>query len=85
MLVHEIGHLPFEAEITSYVEFGKLNRITVACDNMLFKDTIPQGTVSEQTKYVFFVFFNLHALDLLNCTKFNTLLSSFLLYAHLLS
>uniref|UniRef100_A0A336KUJ1 CSON000008 protein n=1 Tax=Culicoides sonorensis TaxID=179676 RepID=A0A336KUJ1_CULSO len=45
---HEIGHLPFEAEITDFVKYGKENRVTVLCDNVLLQDTIPQGRVTEQ-------------------------------------
>ena len=45
---HEFGHLPFEAEITQFVNFGKENRITVLCDNVLLQTTIPQGKVVEQ-------------------------------------
>ncbi|KAJ8922926.1 hypothetical protein NQ315_001469 [Exocentrus adspersus] len=44
---HEIGHLPFHSEITQYLKFGKENRVTVACDNTLLADTIPQGRVEE--------------------------------------
>lgn len=43
---HEIGHLPFLAEITKYLIDGE-NTITVACDNTLLDDTVPQGFVSE--------------------------------------
>lgn len=43
---HEIGHLPFVADISQYLEFGKENLITVACDNTLHADTIPQGNIS---------------------------------------
>ncbi|XP_053671853.1 beta-glucuronidase [Anopheles nili] len=45
---HEIGHLPFEIEITNVLEYGAANRITVLCDNVLLKDTIPQGKVDNQ-------------------------------------
>lgn len=45
---HEFGHLPFEAEITQYVNFAKENRITVLCDNVLLQTTIPQGKIVEQ-------------------------------------
>lgn len=48
MVKHEIGHLPFEAEITDYVKYGKENRVTVLCDNVLLQDTIPQGKVTNQ-------------------------------------
>lgn len=44
---HEIGHLPFQREISSLLHFGGNNRITVACDNTLLQDTVPQGTVYE--------------------------------------
>lgn len=49
---HEIGHLPFENEISKYLNFGVENRITVACDNTLLKDTVPQGSVVEVPTYV---------------------------------
>lgn len=44
---HEIGHLPFQREITSLLQFGKLNRVTVAVDNTLLQNTLPQGTLQE--------------------------------------
>lgn len=44
---HEIGHLPFVAEITDFLRFGKENLVTVSCDNTLLSDTIPQGKVDE--------------------------------------
>ncbi|CAH0563529.1 unnamed protein product [Brassicogethes aeneus] len=47
VMSHEIGHLPFHTEITSFLKFGKENRVTVACDNTLLADTIPQGKVGE--------------------------------------
>ncbi|CAG9773800.1 unnamed protein product [Ceutorhynchus assimilis] len=47
VMSHEIGHLPFLAEITSYLKYGKENRITVAVDNTLLPDTVPQGKVIE--------------------------------------
>lgn len=46
---HEFGHLPFEADISNIVKYGKENRITVQCDNVLLQDTIPQGRVSHET------------------------------------
>lgn len=45
---HAFGHLPFEAEITQFVNFAKENRITVLCDNVLLQTTIPQGKIVEQ-------------------------------------
>ncbi|XP_077273342.1 beta-glucuronidase isoform X5 [Temnothorax americanus] len=44
---HEMGHLPFEAEISSYVSFGGKNRITVAVDNTLLQTSVPQGKIME--------------------------------------
>lgn len=43
---HEIGHLPFEVEITEAVHFNRSNLLTVVVDNTLLSDTVPQGTVS---------------------------------------
>ncbi|XP_076647331.1 beta-glucuronidase [Halictus rubicundus] len=42
---HEMGHLPFEAEISSYLIFGGKNRITVAVDNTLLQTSVPQGRI----------------------------------------
>lgn len=42
---HEIGHLPFLAEVTDFLIYGKENLVTVACDNTLLADTVPQGKV----------------------------------------
>ncbi|XP_054289070.1 beta-glucuronidase isoform X2 [Macrosteles quadrilineatus] len=42
---HEIGHLPFQGEITDVVNFGGENNITVAVDNVLSSTTIPQGNL----------------------------------------
>ncbi|XP_074040769.1 beta-glucuronidase-like isoform X1 [Leptinotarsa decemlineata] len=47
VMSHEIGHLPFVGEVSQYLKFGKENRVTVACDNTLLADTIPQGTIEE--------------------------------------
>ncbi|KAI7815367.1 beta-glucuronidase [Rhyzopertha dominica] len=66
VMSHEIGHLPFQKEITSFLNFGGNNRITVACDNTLLADTIPQGYVKYLTtdsgkvlnQYYTFDFFN---------------------------
>lgn len=44
---HEIGHLPFEADISDTVRYGEENRITVLCDNALLQNTIPQGKIVE--------------------------------------
>lgn len=43
MTTHKIGHLPFEADITSFVT-NKRNTIKVIVDNTLSSSTIPQGS-----------------------------------------
>ncbi|XP_039954673.1 beta-glucuronidase-like [Bactrocera tryoni] len=48
VMSHSIGHLPFESEITNYVNFGAENRLTLICDNTLVNSTIPQGTIVEE-------------------------------------
>nr|XP_029712731.1 beta-glucuronidase-like isoform X3 [Aedes albopictus] len=45
---HEIGHLPFEADISTELKYGAENRITVLCDNVLLQVTVPQGKVLNQ-------------------------------------
>ncbi|KAF7265787.1 hypothetical protein GWI33_020863 [Rhynchophorus ferrugineus] len=68
IMVHEIGHLPFLAEITAYLKYGLENRITVSVDNTLLPDTVPQGLVAElrngrlQQTYTF-DFFNYAGID----------------------
>lgn len=47
---HEMGHLPFEAEVTNFIKYGEENRITVMCDNALIQTTVPQGKISEVKK-----------------------------------
>ncbi|PSN44377.1 Beta-glucuronidase [Blattella germanica] len=47
IMSHEIGHLPFEADITAVVKFGTKNRVTVAVDNTLHQSSIPQGYFQE--------------------------------------
>ncbi|KAL6258720.1 hypothetical protein P5V15_010670 [Pogonomyrmex californicus] len=44
---HEMGHLPFEVEISSHLIFGGKNRITVAVDNTLLQTSVPQGKIVE--------------------------------------
>ncbi|EFN67454.1 Beta-glucuronidase [Camponotus floridanus] len=44
---HEMGHLPFEGELSSYLTFGAENRITVAVDNTLLQTSVPQGKIVE--------------------------------------
>lgn len=45
--MHEMGHLPFEAEVTEVVKYGSENRITVMCDNALIQTSVPQGKITE--------------------------------------
>jgi len=45
VLNHEVGHLPFQRDITANLKFGRLNRITVAVDNVLLATTVPQGSL----------------------------------------
>ena len=54
MVKHEIGHLPFEADITEHLKYGEENRITVLCDNALLANTIPQGKIVEVSRYNFY-------------------------------
>ena len=42
---HRGGFLPFEAEITALVDFGKPNRLTLAVNNILDATTLPRGEV----------------------------------------
>lgn len=48
---HEIGHLPFEADVTDVLQFGQENRVTVLCDNALIQTTVPQGKIVEMAQY----------------------------------
>lgn len=40
---HSGGHLPFEADVTQNLQNGRPNRVTVALNNTLGPETIPQG------------------------------------------
>ncbi|KAJ8959149.1 hypothetical protein NQ318_022410 [Aromia moschata] len=42
---HQIGHLPFEAEVTSLLKVHTFNNITVLVNNTLTNTTVPQGEV----------------------------------------
>ncbi|XP_014232921.1 beta-glucuronidase isoform X1 [Trichogramma pretiosum] len=42
---HEMGHLPFEADITDKILYGLENRVTVAVDNSLLQTSVPQGRI----------------------------------------
>lgn len=44
---HEIGHLPFQADVTNALKPGAENRVTVLCDNTLLATTLPQGDITE--------------------------------------
>lgn len=60
-MTHDIGHLPFEADITNLLKFGEENRVTVSCDNTLRQDTVPQGGHTQLDRFAkndtFFDFF----------------------------
>lgn len=47
VIYHEIGHLPFEADITDVVCFNCSNLLTVVVDNTLLSDTVPQGNIRD--------------------------------------
>eukprot|EP00094_Tigriopus_californicus_P005011 TCALIF_04825-PA protein Name:"Similar to Gusb Beta-glucuronidase (Mus musculus)" AED:0.10 eAED:0.10 QI:0/0/0/0.71/1/1/7/0/1725 len=47
---HAGGHLPFEAEISSYLKFGHTNLISVAVNNTLTRHTVPQGAFNWMNK-----------------------------------
>ncbi|XP_051172320.1 beta-glucuronidase-like [Leptopilina boulardi] len=46
---HEMGHLPFEAEITSFLIYGGKNKITVVVDNTLLQTSVPQGKIVDSS------------------------------------
>uniref|UniRef100_T1J7V1 Beta-glucuronidase n=1 Tax=Strigamia maritima TaxID=126957 RepID=T1J7V1_STRMM len=45
VLNHTVGHLPFQEEVTKYLKFESINRVTVAVNNTLTPETIPQGSI----------------------------------------
>ncbi|XP_045516984.1 beta-glucuronidase isoform X2 [Pieris brassicae] len=47
VMYHEIGHLPFEVEISDVVNYNTSNLLTVVVDNTLLSDTVPQGTIRD--------------------------------------
>lgn len=61
-----MGHLPFEAEISSNLIYGGKNSITVAVDNILLQTSVPQGRIvdtvfdngTKHTQSYTFDFFN---------------------------
>lgn len=49
VLNHTGGHLPFETYATKDLKYGENNLITVAINNKLSSETVPQGSVSYKT------------------------------------
>lgn len=47
VIEHEIGHLPFKEDIASFLKYGSENKLTVAVDNVLGPETVPQGYFEE--------------------------------------
>ncbi|CAK1551179.1 unnamed protein product [Leptosia nina] len=47
VMYHEIGHLPFEVEISDFVSYNTSNLLTVVVDNTLLSDTVPQGSIRD--------------------------------------
>ena len=48
-MAHSGGHLPFEADVTSLLSFGEVNRITAAVNNTLTPSTLPPGEIQYKT------------------------------------
>ncbi|XP_031559949.1 beta-glucuronidase-like [Actinia tenebrosa] len=46
---HNGGHLPFEADVTSFLHYDQSNRITAAINNTLTPTTLPPGTIEYPT------------------------------------
>ena len=66
---HSGGHLPFEADITDLLAFGGENLISVALNNTLNRDTVPQGEWNwrnESDRYPAGYFTMDYAFDFLN-------------------
>jgi beta-glucuronidase len=49
---HSIGHLPFQAEVSSLVNYGTRSTITVSVDNTLTNTTIPEGSTKKLSRFV---------------------------------
>ncbi|PSN44367.1 Beta-glucuronidase [Blattella germanica] len=49
VISHSGGHVPFQTDVTSVLNFGGRNLISVAVNNTLTDITVPQGTVSKLT------------------------------------
>ncbi|XP_068913964.1 beta-glucuronidase-like [Tenebrio molitor] len=65
---HSIGHLPFQAEVSSLVNYGTRSTITVSVDNTLTNTTIPEGSIQELNsgrlkQQLTFDFFNYAGID----------------------
>ncbi|XP_064535922.1 beta-glucuronidase-like [Drosophila montana] len=65
-LRHSFGHLPFEVEIGSFVNYGSENRITIMVDNRLNNHTIPQGQVLKQVNDDGFAYIQTYTFDFFN-------------------
>ena len=53
-MVHFGGHLPFEADVTGYLDPAGNNRVTVAVNNTLDQHTIPQVRAVGQHWLIYF-------------------------------
>ncbi|CAL1536101.1 unnamed protein product [Lymnaea stagnalis] len=49
LMTHSGGHLPFEGEVQSLLNFNGPNYVTVAINNTLSPTTLPPGTIQYQT------------------------------------
>ena len=49
VLNHSIGHLPFEADVTSVLNNSSVNKIVLALNNTLTPSTVPQGEIKYKT------------------------------------
>lgn len=64
--MHEGGHLPFAFELSSHIQWGEANRITIQMENELRADRVPLGNVKAAmrnfpaTNYDFFPYGGLH-------------------------
>lgn len=46
---HKGGHLPFEAEISTFLNYDRVNLVTAAINNTLTPVTLPPGTIEYPT------------------------------------
>jgi len=46
VITHSGGHLPFEVQINSELDFSTINRLTIAINNTLTPHTLPPGTIT---------------------------------------